>query len=130
MATTVMSSLSLKPSPFTFEKVAVRGLPSLARTSSFKVEASGGKKIKTDKPYGINGGMALREGSDASGRKAKGKGVYQFVDKYGANVDGYRGFPATTSLQYAHHGGWKSSLYRCELAIWAHWLEVSQPDVN
>ncbi|KAL3577239.1 hypothetical protein D5086_022522 [Populus alba] len=38
---------------------------------------------------GINGGMDLRGGLDASGRKGKGKGVYQFVDKYGANVDGY-----------------------------------------
>uniref|UniRef100_A0A8R7PE46 Photosystem II 10 kDa polypeptide, chloroplastic n=1 Tax=Triticum urartu TaxID=4572 RepID=A0A8R7PE46_TRIUA len=26
---------------------------------------------------------------DASGRVAKEKGVYQFADKYGANVDGY-----------------------------------------
>ena len=33
--------------------------------------------------------MSLENGLDASGRKAKGKGVYQFVDKYGANVDGY-----------------------------------------
>ncbi|XP_027064513.1 photosystem II 10 kDa polypeptide, chloroplastic [Coffea arabica] len=89
MATTVMSSLSLKPAVFTAEKSAVRGLPSLARTSSsFRVQAKG-KKIKTDKPYGINGGMTLREGLDASGRKGKGKGVYQFVDRYGANVDGY-----------------------------------------
>ncbi|CAI9755062.1 unnamed protein product [Fraxinus pennsylvanica] len=88
MATTVMSSLNLKPSPFSVERTAVRGLPSLARTSSLRVEASG-KKIKTDKPYGISGGMALRDGLDASGRKGKGKGVYQFVDKYGANVDGY-----------------------------------------
>ncbi|KAK3042576.1 hypothetical protein RJ639_000828 [Escallonia herrerae] len=90
MATSVMTSLSLKPSPFTSEKTAVRGLPSLAKTSSFKVQASGVKKIKTDKPYGIGGGMDLRDGKDASGRKPKGKGVYQFVDKYGANVDGYR----------------------------------------
>lgn len=52
MAASVMASVSLKPSPFTVEKSAVRGLPSLARTSSFKVQASG-KKIKTDKPYGI-----------------------------------------------------------------------------
>ncbi|KAI3466349.1 hypothetical protein Pfo_023012 [Paulownia fortunei] len=89
MATTVMSSVSLKPSPFTVEKSVVRGLPSLARTTSLRVEASGGKKIKTDKPYGINGGMDLRDGLDASGRKPKGKGVYQFIDKYGANVDGY-----------------------------------------
>ncbi|KAM3302704.1 Photosystem II 10 kDa polypeptide, chloroplastic [Capsicum chinense] len=87
MASTVMSSLSLKPT-FTLEKT-VKGLPSLSRSSSsFRVVASG-KKIKTDKPYGINGGMDLRDGLDASGRKPKGKGVYQFVDKYGANVDGY-----------------------------------------
>ncbi|PRQ30657.1 putative photosystem II PsbR [Rosa chinensis] len=90
MAASVMASVSLKPAPFSFEKSAGRGLPSLARTSaSFKVQASGGKKIKTDTPYGTGGGMNLREGKDASGRKPKGKGVYQFVDKYGANVDGY-----------------------------------------
>ncbi|CAL5392223.1 unnamed protein product [Camellia sinensis] len=87
-ASVVMSSLSLKPSPFTVKKTAVRGLPSLARTSSLRIQASG-KKIKTNKPFGINGGMDLTDGLDASGRKGKGKGVYQFVDKYGANVDGY-----------------------------------------
>uniref|UniRef100_A0A6N2KLD2 Photosystem II 10 kDa polypeptide, chloroplastic n=1 Tax=Salix viminalis TaxID=40686 RepID=A0A6N2KLD2_SALVM len=84
------SSISLKPAPFTVKKPSsVRGLPTLARRSSFKVEASRERKTKTDQPYGINGGMDLREGVDASGRKGKGKGVYQFVDKYGANVDGY-----------------------------------------
>ncbi|KAK8482612.1 hypothetical protein V6N13_074936 [Hibiscus sabdariffa] len=90
MAASVMaSSVSLKPC-FSVERSGARGLPSLARSpSSFKVQASGGKKIKTDKPFGINGGMSLRDGTDASGRKGKGKGVYQFVDKYGANVDGY-----------------------------------------
>ncbi|XP_071702260.1 photosystem II 10 kDa polypeptide, chloroplastic-like [Rutidosis leptorrhynchoides] len=85
-ATMMSSSLSLKPSS---PLVAVKGLPSLPSKTSFKVSASGVKKIKTDKPFGIGGGMALREGKDASGRKPKGKGVYQFVDKYGANVDGY-----------------------------------------
>ncbi|KAG8386594.1 hypothetical protein BUALT_Bualt03G0164500 [Buddleja alternifolia] len=90
MATTVMSSISLKPSPFAVDRsAAVRGLPSLARTTTLRVQASGGKKIKTDKPFGIGGGMDLRDGKDASGRKPTGKGVYQFVDKYGANVDGY-----------------------------------------
>ncbi|KAK4746851.1 hypothetical protein SAY87_025888 [Trapa incisa] len=88
MAALMMSSVSLKPAPFTVDRSA-RGLPSLARTSTLKVQASGGKKIKTDKPFGINGGMELRNGKDASGRKGTGKGVYQFVDKYGANVDGY-----------------------------------------
>ncbi|XP_059442895.1 photosystem II 10 kDa polypeptide, chloroplastic [Corylus avellana] len=90
MAASVMAaSVSLKPSPFSVEKAAARGLPSLARASSFRVQASGGKKIKTSTPYGTGGGMKLRDGLDASGRKPKGKGVYQFVDKYGANVDGY-----------------------------------------
>ncbi|NBI77257.1 hypothetical protein D3Z42_17825, partial [Lachnospiraceae bacterium] len=90
MASTVMSSLALKPAAFTAEKSAARGLPSLARTATpLRVEASGGKKIKTDTPYGTGGGMDLRNGVDASGRKPKGKGVYQYVDKYGANVDGY-----------------------------------------
>eukprot|EP00928_Gymnodinium_smaydae_P037948 TRINITY_DN26279_c0_g1_i1.p1 TRINITY_DN26279_c0_g1~~TRINITY_DN26279_c0_g1_i1.p1 ORF type:complete len:136 (+),score=12.46 TRINITY_DN26279_c0_g1_i1:106-513(+) len=86
-----MSSLNLKaPSPF-MEKAAIRGLPSLARapSSALRVVASGVKKIKTDTPYGTGGGMNLRNGLDASGRKPKGKGVYQFTDKYGANVDGY-----------------------------------------
>ncbi|XP_076887398.1 photosystem II 10 kDa polypeptide, chloroplastic-like [Bidens hawaiensis] len=86
MATTVMSSLNLKPSS---PLVAVKGLPSLPSKTPFRVYASGVKKLKTDNPYGVNGGMALRDGLDASGRKPKGKGVYQFVDKYGANVDGY-----------------------------------------
>ncbi|XP_042500000.1 photosystem II 10 kDa polypeptide, chloroplastic [Macadamia integrifolia] len=90
MAASVMSSLSLKPSPL-IERSAPRGLPSLARpSSSFRVQASGrDRKIKTETPYGPGGGMKLRDGLDASGRKGKGKGVYQFVDKYGANVDGY-----------------------------------------
>ncbi|MCH1921711.1 photosystem II protein PsbR [Shewanella sp. A3A] len=65
-----------------------KGLPSISRRgSSFAIVCSGGKKIKTDKPYGIGGGMSVD--IDASGRKSTGKGVYQFVDKYGANVDGY-----------------------------------------
>ncbi|XP_021767090.1 photosystem II 10 kDa polypeptide, chloroplastic-like [Chenopodium quinoa] len=91
MATSVMSSLSLKPSSLGVEsKAAIKGLPSLSRSSaSFTVRASGIKKIKTDKPFGIGGGMELRDGVDSSGRKGRGKGVYQFVDKYGANVDGY-----------------------------------------
>lgn len=54
MASTVMSSLSLKPATFSVEKTAVKGLPSLARSSSsFRVQASGVKKLKTDKPYGM-----------------------------------------------------------------------------
>ncbi|OIW05318.1 hypothetical protein TanjilG_28783 [Lupinus angustifolius] len=110
------SSLSLKPTLFTAEKSLVRGLPSLSRTSSFKVVASGVKKIKTDKPLGIGGGMKLRDGVDASGRKGTGKGVYQYVDKYGANVDGYS--PIYTPEEWSPTG----SVYAggaTGLAIWA-----------
>ncbi|KAL5977105.1 hypothetical protein ACLOJK_021447 [Asimina triloba] len=86
-----MSSLSLKPSPLVErQSLAAKSLPRLPRrASAFVVRASAKKKLKTDRPYGINGGMNLADGLDASGRKGKGKGVYQFVDKYGANVDGY-----------------------------------------
>ncbi|KAJ4754824.1 Photosystem II 10 kDa polypeptide [Rhynchospora pubera] len=83
MTSTMIPSLSLSTST----PVKVRGLPALSRRSFLVVRASGGKKIKTATPYGPGGGMTCD--LDASGRKSKGKGVYQFVDKYGANVDGY-----------------------------------------
>nr|CAD1841495.1 unnamed protein product [Ananas comosus var. bracteatus] len=82
-----MSSVALKQYTILVERSEVRGFPSLARTTSLRVKASSGKKIKTSKPYGPGGGLNLKNGIDASGRKAKGKGVYQFVNKYGANVD-------------------------------------------
>lgn len=59
----MMSSLNLKP--------AVKGLPSLGKATPFRVVASGVKKIKTDTPFGTGGGMDLRDGVDASGRKPK-----------------------------------------------------------
>ncbi|WP_223054709.1 photosystem II protein PsbR, partial [Flavobacterium coralii] len=98
----MMSSLALKPAPFLESPRIAKGLPSLSRTTSFTVKASGGKKIKTDTPYGTGGGMNLRNGVDASGRKPKGKGVYQFADKYGANVDGYS--PIYTPEEWAANG--------------------------
>lgn len=52
MASSVMSSvIQLKPSLFT-QKSQAKGLPSLARTTTFKVNASGIKKIKTKTPFG------------------------------------------------------------------------------
>lgn len=50
MASSVMASVSLKPTPFTVQKSPVKGLPSISRP--FRVVASGIKKIKTDTPYG------------------------------------------------------------------------------
>jgi len=47
-----------------------QGLPSLGRrASSFAVVCGTGKKIKTDKPFGIGGGLTVDH--DASGRKVK-----------------------------------------------------------
>ena len=89
----ISSSLVLKPSSIpAASRPQAKGLPSLARPSSsssnLRVMARE-RRIKTNTPYGPGGGMNLVNGVDASGRKLKGKGVYQFVDKYGANVDGY-----------------------------------------
>mmetsp|Transcript_11834 Transcript_11834/g.30347 ORF Transcript_11834/g.30347 Transcript_11834/m.30347 type:complete len:145 (+) Transcript_11834:94-528(+) len=38
---------------------------------------------------GVSDSMKAKGWLDPQGRKGKGKGVYQFQDKYGANVDGY-----------------------------------------
>ncbi|KAL6647823.1 hypothetical protein ACP70R_015260 [Stipagrostis hirtigluma subsp. patula] len=92
MAASVMASLALKPSQSSsafFEGSRLRGTQPSARSSSFRVMAKRAKKIQTSQPFGPAGGLNLKDGVDASGRPAKGKGVYQFVSKYGANVDGY-----------------------------------------
>eukprot|EP00250_Pteridium_aquilinum_P024522 c291_g1_i1 orf=1072-1518(-) len=75
-----------------FSGAQVHGVPSLAAklpSRSLRVEASGVKKISTKTPLGPSGDTKFRGGVDASGSKAKGKGVYQYTKKYGANVDGY-----------------------------------------
>ncbi|KAG2324466.1 hypothetical protein Bca4012_038978 [Brassica carinata] len=117
-ASVMLSSVTLKPAGFTVEKMSARGLPSLTRASpsSFRIVASGVKKIKTDKPFGVNGSMDLRDGVDASGRKGKGYGVYKFVDKYGANVDGYS--PIYNEEEWSASGDvYKGGV--TGLAIWA-----------
>uniref|UniRef100_A0A6N2KW84 Photosystem II 10 kDa polypeptide, chloroplastic n=1 Tax=Salix viminalis TaxID=40686 RepID=A0A6N2KW84_SALVM len=77
MAASVMASLSLKPSPFTVEKSSVRGLPTLS-WRSFKIESQRKrdfeKKILIGLEFhllqtGTGGGMNLKNGLDASGRK-------------------------------------------------------------
>ncbi|XP_062190030.1 photosystem II 10 kDa polypeptide, chloroplastic-like [Phragmites australis] len=92
MAASVMTSLALKSSPSPFlERPRFRGIQvqSSARSSSLRVMAKKAKKIQTSQPFGPAGGLNFKDGVDASGRPAKGKGVYQFVSKYGANVDGH-----------------------------------------
>jgi len=46
--------------------------------------------------------MKKKDWKDASGRKGTGKGVFQFEDKYGANVDGYS--PIYTPDQWSDSG--------------------------
>uniref|UniRef100_A0ACD5UNV6 Uncharacterized protein n=1 Tax=Avena sativa TaxID=4498 RepID=A0ACD5UNV6_AVESA len=88
MSASVMASLALKPSPPPlWERPKIRGVRPSARPSLLIVAKA--KKIQTAQPYGPGGGADFKDGVDASGRVAKGKGVYQFANKYGANVDGY-----------------------------------------
>ncbi|PAN09448.1 hypothetical protein GQ55_2G024200 [Panicum hallii var. hallii] len=90
MEASVMASLALKPSPSPFlDRSRFPGVKPSARSSAFRVMAKKAKKIQTSQPFGPAGGLNLKDGVDASGRPAKGKGVYQFASKYGANVDGY-----------------------------------------
>ncbi|KAK1681626.1 hypothetical protein QYE76_042474 [Lolium multiflorum] len=105
MVTSVMASMALKPSPFQFfGKSRLQAIQPPTRSSSFRVMSKKAKKVQTTQPFGQymlqnlpavipnfwpGGGLELKDGVDASGRPAKGKGVYQFANKYGANVDGY-----------------------------------------
>uniref|UniRef100_A0A0D6R5G6 Photosystem II 10 kDa polypeptide, chloroplastic n=1 Tax=Araucaria cunninghamii TaxID=56994 RepID=A0A0D6R5G6_ARACU len=97
MAAATMIKCSIVPSGFNKSALAgtrvqglgLNSLPApLRSTRPLKVQANV-KKIKVDEPLGPSGDTKFRDGKDASGRVAKGKGVYQFVNKYGANVDGY-----------------------------------------
>ncbi|XP_024367742.1 photosystem II 10 kDa polypeptide, chloroplastic [Physcomitrium patens] len=88
IASTVVPSTSMRSS---FSGAAVQGLPALKMNLAARpltVTAST-KKIKVAQPLGPSGDFKSKKGVDAGGRVLKGKGVYQFVDKYGANVDGY-----------------------------------------
>lgn len=88
MATLVLASMAPKPSPFSGQS-RLQGIQPSARSSTFRVMSKKAKKVQTTQPFGPGGGLELKDGVDASGRPAKGKGVYQFASKYGANVDGY-----------------------------------------
>uniref|UniRef100_A0A8R7TH36 Photosystem II 10 kDa polypeptide, chloroplastic n=1 Tax=Triticum urartu TaxID=4572 RepID=A0A8R7TH36_TRIUA len=78
-----MASMALKssPSPFSGQSQLQRIQPSTlqARSSSFRVMSKKAKKVQSSQPFGPGGGLELKDGVDASGRPAKGKGVYQFA---------------------------------------------------
>lgn len=98
MAATAVSAMKAVPTvaPSAMERssfsgAAVQGVPALRVSRSARplsVTAST-KKLKVAQPLGPSGDFKNKKGVDAGGRVLKGKGVYQFVDKYGANVDGY-----------------------------------------
>jgi photosystem II protein len=46
------------------------------------------KKVQRREPLGPSRDVKWWKGVDATGKTPKGKGVYQFVKKYGANVNG------------------------------------------
>lgn len=76
----------------TFAGTTVVGVPALRPVTgprALTIVASSGKKISTKTPLGPSGDIKFRNGKDAGGGATKGKGVYQFTKKYGANVDGY-----------------------------------------
>ncbi|XP_037448875.1 photosystem II 10 kDa polypeptide, chloroplastic [Triticum dicoccoides] len=117
MSASVMASLVLKPSPSPLlERAKLRGARPSARPSLLIVASKKAKKVQTAQPYGPGGGVVFKEGVDASGRVVKGKGVYQFADKYGANVDGYS--PIYTPEEWSPSGdvyvGGKTGLF-----LWA-----------
>ncbi|KAF7008608.1 hypothetical protein CFC21_023328 [Triticum aestivum] len=128
MATSIMASMALKssPSPFSGQSQLQRIQPS-ARSSSFRVMSKKAKKVQTSQPFGPGGGLELKDGVDASGRLAKGKGVYQFASKYGANVDGAaqyitqkNGLQVVTTMREERHGccsGWLLLLEFCWVVL-------------
>ncbi|XBJ01303.1 hypothetical protein VPH35_020972 [Triticum aestivum] len=111
-----MASMALKssPSPFSGQSQLQRIQPStlLTRSSSFRVMSKKAKKVQSSQPFGPGGGLELKDGVDASGRPAKGKGVYQFASKYGANVDGYNPIynPEEWSPSGDYYAGGKTGL--------------------
>ena len=72
--------------------------------------------LMTNGCVGPSGEFKNKKGVDAQGRKLKGKGVYQFVNKYGANVDGYS--PIYVEEEWSK-GGDSYAGGTPALAIWA-----------
>merc|ERR1712150_352945 len=95
MASMVVSpALGLAGSSLTGRRVQTKQPRAVAKVNTAVVCSSGGKQPnKAVKDGSVNTGiskeMKKKGWTDPSGRKGKGYGVFRFVDKYGANVDGY-----------------------------------------
>ncbi len=55
----------------------------------FSVQVVASKNVQHKKPFGPSGDVKWWKDVVALGRTLKGKGVYQFVKKWGVNVDSY-----------------------------------------
>ncbi|KAG0594762.1 hypothetical protein M758_UG107100 [Ceratodon purpureus] len=101
-----------------FVGASVQGLPALRTTRAARplTVTANTKKINVKQPLGPSGEFKNKKGVDAQGRKLKGKGVYQFVNKYGANVDGYS--PIYVEEEWSK-GGDSYAGGTPALAIWA-----------
>ncbi|CAM6029046.1 unnamed protein product [Sphagnum balticum] len=69
--------------------LCLRTMHSRLFSSLFSLQVVASKKVQHKEPFGPYGDVKWRKGADILGKTPKGKGVYQFVKKYGANVDGY-----------------------------------------
>jgi photosystem II protein len=58
-------------------------------SSSFSLQVVANKKVQHKEPLDPSRDVKWWKGVDVLGKTPKGKGVYQFVKKYGANIDGY-----------------------------------------
>ncbi|RZC67901.1 hypothetical protein C5167_011575 [Papaver somniferum] len=56
---------------------------------------------------GTDGGMSLKDGIHASGRKPTGKGGYQYSDKCGGNIDGYSSINQYEETKFREEGLWE-----------------------
>ncbi|CAD7703759.1 unnamed protein product [Ostreobium quekettii] len=96
MASTMTSSAFTGTSLKTTQAARSKSFPSLtivASGSKTNISKQGLNSVKNkvvkQNLMGIAPSMEKKGWVDAQGRKGKGKGVYQFAKKYGANVDGY-----------------------------------------
>ncbi|CAM6057645.1 unnamed protein product [Sphagnum tenellum] len=58
-------------------------------SSSFSFQVVASKKVQRKEPLDPSRDVKWWKGVDVLGKTPKGKGVYQFVKKYGANIDDY-----------------------------------------
>merc|ERR1711976_711828 len=89
----MLVSRNLKTFRHKWSSVSVQLSRAIINSSGNKQPPKGVSSVKDDtirnNLMGVSRFMDKKGWVDAQGRKGKGKEVYQFASKYGANVDGY-----------------------------------------